>query len=649
MKKWTMPLLATAFVGVLILSAYFIFTREGDLVTGETVRGYDEMTTVTAENQLREYFERVRKLHDSMQSQAMEGASGTEAEEAMSSGVEESTDASSDSKSADVSSTNNQVEGVDEADSVKLNEDFIYMISEQNVMIVDIRNPDALVNAGSIGFGGNRYPSNLFLTDDYLIVMNQNHMYEGVPIQPAAEGKVWMPYDGMTLASIYSLEDPTNPKLVREVGAEGYMGHARLTNNTIYFTSSLYNRVWALEENEDIELRPFQFDSEKSDEPTVLPYEEITILPDTLEGGYTLISAISLDDLSEAQLTTEGYLGSSEQFYMSQESLYLTTTVYNAEANDSEDGDSLMDLRIWNPGVRDTDIFKFDFEGTDVSYIGTHRVEGHLLNQFSMDEYDNHFRVVTTEGDAWNEEQPSENHLFILDDQMNRVGELTGLAKTERIYSARFMGDKAYMVTFKETDPLFVFDLSDPKDPRVLGELKIPGFSNYLHPVGENHLLGIGYETEMVTFPGAKEPSLVTAGMKLSLFDVTDLSNPIEQDVEIIGGPGTYSPVQYDHKALMIHEERGYYGFPVTIYEGAAGGNVKFKGDGAHIYSVTPEQGIQLKAALMNDLVPGQEYEEWNQMIHRLAYVEDTLYTLANRRVESYDFNSFAKKGTLEF
>ena len=632
MKKWMMPVMAMVFVGLLIGGFYTVSS-----LSGAIVKGYPEMTVTTKQEQLRDYFERVKKSSQSR------FAFGEEAEGSsdMAGATEESS-----AKSSNVSTTNVQVEGVDEADTVKLNEDYIYMVSDQKVSIFDIRDPDNMVQAGDISFGSERYPVQLFLTEDYLVVLNQNYFYQGQPVLRSDEGYKWAPYDGLAVASIYSLEDPENPKLVREVGAEGQLSSARMTDNTIYFISNLYSRMWAFEENEEVELRPFNYDSEKGEDPEAIDYDKITILPDTLEGGYTLISAISLEDLNESQLSTEGYLGSSEQFYMSTESIYLTTTVYSEEGADS---DETTDSMFWNSGVRDTDVYKFDFEGTDVELVGSHRLEGHLLNQFSMDEYDNHFRVVTTEGDSWNESKPSENHLFILDDEMNRVGELKGLAKTERIYSARFMGDKAYMVTFKETDPLFVFDLSDPTKPAVLGELKIPGFSNYLHPIDETHLLGIGYETEMVTFPGSKEPSLVTGAMKMSLFDVSDFSNPKEQDVEIIGGYGSYSPAQYDHKALMIHQEKGYYGFPVTLYSGKAGGNVTYEGDGANIYQVSPEQGITQVASLMNDKVEGQQYEEWNYAIQRLVYVDDTLFTLANRRISSYDFNTFERKQVLDY
>lgn len=634
MKTWRMPLIAAVLVGLLIGGFYLLAE-----FTGKTVQGNSEMTVVTKEEQLRDYFARVQKA----QREFNMGWGVAEEESAESSGA--SNDTASSGDGSRVSTTNNQVEGVDEADTVKLNSDYMFTISNQYVVIFDIRNPDEMKEAGRIEFGTNRYPMQLFLTDDYLIVLNQNYDIQSQTKSSGSEDAM-IHQDGMALASIYSLSNPANPELVREVGAEGYIGHARLTDNTLYFISNLYSRIWAYEQNEDAELRPFNYDSEESEEAEVMDYDEITILPDTLQGGYTLISSLSLDDLESQQLSTEGYLGSSEQLYMSQESLYLTTTVYDGTAEGDQGIERIM---IWNPGERDTDIYKFDLEKTAVTYRAKHRVEGHLLNQFSMDEYKDHFRVVTTEGDAWNESKPSENHLFILDSDMNRVGEIKGLAKDERIYSARFMGDKAYMVTFKETDPLFVFDVADPKNPKVLGELKIPGFSNYLHPVGENHLLGIGYDTQMVMFPGAKEPSLVTGGMKLSLFDVTDFENPKEQDVEIIGGQGTYSPVNYDHKALMIHPDKNYFGFPVTLYTTKGQAMSQYQGDGAMVFEVTPENGIVRKAELMNDMVPGQQYEEWEKTIQRLLYVDDTLYALAMNQLISYDFNTFEKKQTLAY
>jgi uncharacterized secreted protein with C-terminal beta-propeller domain len=263
-----------------------------------------------------------------------------------------------------------------------------------------------------------------------------------------------------------------------------------------------------------------------------------------------------------------------------------------------------------------------------------------LLNQFSMDEHDGYFRVVTTKGFAWDTEELSENNLFILDAGMKKVGSIEGLAKGERIYSARFMGDKAYMVTFKETDPLFVMDVSTPTAPKVLGELKIPGFSNYLHPLDENHLIGFGYDTKSIPGENGSPPRIITGGMKISLFDVTDFANPKEKDVEILGGQGTYSPLQYDHKALFQHRDKGLYGFPVTLYQSTnKEGYGQYAGEGAMMYEITAEEGIQQVANMIKPAK--QQYENWDELVQRMVYAGETLYTISSKETKSYDLNTF--------
>nr|WP_249222331.1 beta-propeller domain-containing protein [Planococcus sp. MSAK28401] len=218
------------------------------------------------------------------------------------------------------------------------------------------------------------------------------------------------------------------------------------------------------------------------------------------------------------------------------------------------------------------------------------------------------------------------------------------MAPDERIYSVRFIGSKAYMVTFRETDPLFAIDVSDPADPEVLGELKIPGFSNYLHPLDDNHLIGFGYDTKIEAVKGGGEPRIVTGGMKISLFDVSDMGNPKETDTEIIGGPGTYSALQYDHKALFRHEQQSLFGFPVSIYEGDGEEYIEFEAEGALIYSITPE-GIELSGDLTQ--ASDQPYEDWNTSVQRLAYAKDALFTVANTEIRSYRLSDFEPLNTL--
>jgi uncharacterized secreted protein with C-terminal beta-propeller domain len=357
---------------------------------------------------------------------------------------------------------------------------------------------------------------------------------------------------------------------------------------------------------------------------------------------------MDLNNPKDSQVVSKGYLGGSNAMYMSKDALYLTAPIYMPVENDDKNQTSID--RMWNPQETNTEIFKFGLDGTTVNFISSGEVTGMLLNQFSMDEHEGYFRVVTTKGFTWDNEAPSENNLFILDKGMKQVGSIVGLAKGERIYSARFMGDKAYMVTFRETDPLFVMDVSNPTAPKVLGELKIPGFSNYLHPLDENHLIGFGYDTKSVPNENGGEPRIITGGMKISLFDVTDFTNPIEKDMEIIGGQGTYSSLQHDHKALFQHREKGLFGFPVTLYEGSnKEGYGEYAGEGAVMYEITAEKGIKQVANLIKQPSSSQLYENYEQLVQRMVYAGDTLYTISMKEMKSYDLNTFKEIGVVTY
>ncbi|PYF08560.1 beta-propeller domain-containing protein [Ureibacillus chungkukjangi] len=401
---------------------------------------------------------------------------------------------------------------------------------------------------------------------------------------------------------------------------------------------------WLLAEQTDVELRPFTYDSEEGEELEPMEIDKLTILPGSSEPNYTIITAIDLANFESSKVETKGFLGGSTALYMSQEALYLTAVNYlpitTFEGNASTK--IAADMAIMPISATDTDIYKFAIDGTDVEFKATTSIKGSILNQFSMDEHNGYFRVATTEGNAFLEgDEPTKNHLFIYNENLEKVGEVTDLAKGEKIYSARFMGDKAYIVTFKQVDPLFVIDLKNPEKPVVLGELKIPGFSNYLHPLDENHLIGIGYDTENRVDDITKEPFTTTTGIKISLFDITDYANPKEQDTVVIGGRGTHSEVEYNHKALFRNEQNSYFGFPIIVYEGKGEYDVEYKGSGAVVYEITAENGIKLKSDLVVPAKEGEQYEDWDALISRLLYIDDTLYTVSREEVKSYDLHSF--------
>jgi len=289
---------------------------------------------------------------------------------------------------------------------------------------------------------------------------------------------------------------------------------------------------------------------------------------------------------------------------------------------------------------------KLDQEKIVVMSEGT--VSGYVLNQFSMDEYNSYFRIATT---VWTNGN-STNSLYILDMNLNVVGKLEDLAPGEQIYSARFMGDRCYVVTFRNIDPLFVIDLSDPTAPTVLGQLKVTGYSGYLHPYDENHIIGIGKETEY----GAKEDFSWYQGVKISLFDVSDVSNPVELAKYEIGDRGTDSPVLWDHKALLFNKEKNFLVIPVLVaemnpsqYEGevpdwAYG---EYVWQGAYVFDISLD-GLELRGRIthMEDdtLVNGGYYYYYSgYTVQRTLYIDNVLYTISAMKVKMNNLETLAE------
>lgn len=589
----------------------------------------DEVQNLAGEEELRTYFTRLLNLQKDNPFYRGFGEGVDNAEESASG-------ESGGMGGGDHSSTNNQVEGIDEGDIVQTDGDYLYSISESSVMISDIRDSENMELAAVLKLDGETYPEELFLFGDTLIVISSR--FSLMETEGDAEMESFMPYSGLTAVSLYDVTSPENPELIREFGNEGTFNNARLSNGILHYVSNVFPNYWILEEQPDVELRPRLFDSAQGGELEPLPYEDLTILPGTMEGSYSVITSVSLEAPASNEISTKGFLGGNEQMYMNEQHLYLTASAFETAEGEFED------TALWVPQQADTEIFKFSLDGISVEFIASARVQGSLLNQFSMDEFEGHFRLATTEGVAWAPASEPKNHLFILNEQLEQVGSVENLAPSERIYSVRFIGSKAYMVTFRETDPLFAIDVSDPAAPEVLGELKIPGFSNYLHPLDDQHLIGFGYDTKIEPVKGGGEPRIVTGGMKISLFDVSDMGDPKETDTEIIGGPGTYSALQYDHKALFRHEAQSLFGFPISIYTGDGTEYIEFQAEGALIYSITPE-GIELSADLTQP--SSQPYEDWNTSVQRLAYAKDALYAVANTEVRSYRLSDFEPLGTL--
>ncbi|MET3575097.1 beta-propeller domain-containing protein [Bhargavaea ullalensis] len=557
--------------------------------------------------------------------------------------------ASSEDKAADSagggtdgghSETNAQVEGVDEGDIVKTDGEHLYATTGgESVRIVDIRNPAKPVRVAEIPGGQDFMPMELYLHGGKLAVIGNR--YFDVPVRPSgdsakSEDRIMPAGESAVTVKLYDVTNPAKPVLLREAGSEGWYLSSRLSGGILYIVTNVQQTWWAQEERD---VRPFTYGMDgKKEKVAPMDTKDITILPGTDGDSYSVITAVDLKGGKTGKVETKAYLGSGSGLYMSKENLYITSSTF---------GPVLMARDGTGPESSTTGIFKFGLDGTDIRFLASGEVPGMPLNQFSMDEYKGHFRVAVTDGNMWDDRQPSESAIHVFDAGMKETGSVSGLARGERIYSARFMGDRGYVVTFRETDPLFALDLSNPAAPKVLGELKIPGFSNYLHPLGENHLIGFGQHTIVTGGGNGKEPVVRTAGMKISLFDVTDMTNPKEQASEIIGGAGTHSDIEYDHKVLFEHKARNLYGFPVMIYEEKGKtGELSYEGGGALIYEITPEGGIVKKGDLTEKSQNRMGYEDYDSVIQRIVWSGDAVFAVTPKEVKSYSLDDFRELGT---
>ncbi|MCK5416505.1 beta-propeller domain-containing protein, partial [Candidatus Parcubacteria bacterium] len=303
-----------------------------------------------------------------------------------------------------------------------------------------------------------------------------------------------------------------------------------------------------------------------------------------------------------------------------------------------------------------TVIHKIAINKNDIEYKTHGEVTGHVLNQFSMDENKGYFRIATTKNRTWSRFEDgntkSYNNLYVLDGRLKIVGSLEGLAEDERIKSVRFMQNRAYMVTFKQIDPLFVIDLKNPKKPTVLGELKIPGYSDYLHPYDEDTLIGLGKDAYENRYGGT-----VTGGVKLSLFDVADVKNPKEIDTFIMGVSGSDSIALHDHKAFLFSHDKNLLSIPVTIRKqsGEKYYNTKLEFSGAAVFTVD-KSSFKLKGKIdhsdggkdsKTDYWRGYNYYDNN--VKRALYIEDNLYTFSNKYIMIHAIDDLNKINNVRF
>ncbi|MFH0805117.1 MAG: beta-propeller domain-containing protein [Patescibacteria group bacterium] len=611
--------------------------------------------------------------------------------------------------SSDYSTTNIQVAGVDEADIIKSDGRYLYIVSGTTVKIVDAYPAATAATVSTITLDS--APQGLYLAGDRLVIygaeqqMSKKSFYQSVHR-----------YSDYTFVRVYNVADRKNPQLARDLTFEGDYQSSRLVGDYVYLVT-----VQASDQllDEDVPL-PLVVEN-----GAVLPTDPGTPrcnCPDLyyveMPGGgyvYTTVTAINVQDTAKAVSGDAYLLSSSQTLYVSPSNIYLVYTKqlsqYElmmqltvdimspqltareqqrlAEINTVSDrvlsrGEKLMktytilmrhfedltdeESKTYEDQMKarakvlyadlgaeleKTVIHRIAIDKDKLEYRGSGSVTGHVLNQFSMDEDQGYFRIATTKSRAWSDllddstgTQESYSNVYVLDGKLQVVGKVEQLAKGEQIYAARFMQGRVYLVTFRQTDPLFVIDLSTPTAPKVLGQLKVPGFSSYLHPYDETTLIGFGKQ--------ADEQGRVT-GLKLSLFDVSDVANMKEIDTYVMGDSGSDSIALQDHKAFLFSKSKNLLVVPVTLRQQQT--DKKYTSTyqhGAMVLSITKDGFTFRKRIDHSDGSAGDSksiyrggYSYYDTSVQRSLYIQDTLYTLSQKYLKANSLDTLDEQKSI--
>lgn len=500
---------------------------------------------------------------------------------------------------SDYSDTNLQVEGVDEGDVVKTDGNYLYIIHENRwVRIVKIDGAD-MEETAIVRLDEDQSEESIqeiYLTGSTLNIISQGYKNG---LEQKDEDTYYYDYNPITSVYTYDLSNPEKPKLTGHVSQDGNYNTSRKTGGYIYLFTDYYNYdVYGM--NRDVDLKAEEVIPAVNDK--MLDASEIYLPVQPQGTDYIVISSVNMekpDEITDKKAIMGGY----GQFYITTENIYI----YNTN---------------WNANFENTSIAKFHFEKGEITGESAGLVRGTITDTFAINEHNGYLRVLTS---SWSDGEV--NYVYVLDEKMNITGKIEGLAEGESIYSARFMGDIGYFVTYRQVDPLFSVDFSDPQNPEILGELKITGFSEYLHFYGKDRLLGIGWETDPDTD--------TRLGLKLSMFDI---SNP--KDVKQVGKTVVENidgfPGEYNYKALTVSPDKNVIGLVTTAYDSRGVGYSYM------VFSYNEEKGFENQ--LTYTFASSNTYYGGDNENARGVYVNDTFYIVKGSEVLAFDMNYGYKK-----
>lgn len=585
--------------------------------------------------------------------------------------------------SADHSTTNVQVAGVDEPDFVKNDGKYIYVITGQTLAIVDAypAASAAVVSRTEI----EDTPRDIFIDGNRLVLFatgtaDTDIVPAEAPGNAGVAGKMiardyYRPYRSsmpVTHAIFYDIADRAHPKVTKDYEIDGDYIDARLIGHNLYLVTREQVYTYYLDQITT---------------PVVREGPKTVIAPDVYyfdnpERSYAFTTVSSFNTQAAKEKEAKTYLvGSGNLMYVSENAMYITYQKYHnvyrtmkaqpligigedaAVSGSSASGVSVPVLwedfnrmsesekQVYIEKLKNAEqesiqkkeidqtttvIHKIAIDNGAITYTARGEIPGILESQFSMDEFNGNLRAATTSNVYTRQGSYEYNSVFVLDAGMKTIGSLTHIAEQEKIYSARFIGNRLYLVTFKRIDPFFVIDLSDPRAPKILGKLKIPGYSDYLHPYDANHIIGVGKETGTNDWGGVS-----TKGIKLALFDVSDVEHPKQIDKVEIGDAGSDSAALSDHKAFLFSKEKNLLVIPARVVKndgavsdtkGVTQPNIWY---GAYVFGLTPETGFDLKGTVQHGTGTDRYYWYGSSQaeVKRSLYIDNVLYTLSSQKI----------------
>jgi uncharacterized secreted protein with C-terminal beta-propeller domain len=566
--------------------------------------------------------------------------------------AEADTAASSSSAGADAgySETNTQVECIDEADIVKTDGSHIYALTQNELAVFKAGGPDTTEVARiqlieDSDYAAGSYPQEMYLAGSVLAVVVDYYHYqlfdgsvlEGSSSESAALEEPTSDDSSSSSSSssssrpaayesvsetrllLYDISNPAAPARITEFAQSGNYRSSRVYDGTLYLISSYY--LPGVPSSDD----PGSFVPLLGQGAArgYMEIDDIRTMPEVQQASYTVVT--SYDIATQVRVDQKSVLGEASTTYMSYNNLYLASSVYESEAKEPyQESVYTVEERV---DKYSTQIIRVGIGAGALDVAAQCVIDGILLNQFSLDEYEGNLRLALTVSNTSYRILRDESHdvetyqyddtvptnaVYVLSPSLTALGSIEGLAADERIYSVRFTGPVGYMVTFRQMDPLFALDLSDPTSPKVTSELKIPGFSTYLHPFGEGRLLGLGYN--------ATEFS--TEGMKLSMFNTSDPFDVSELDAESVDTSD--SEALYNHKAVLVDVERNIIGF--SGYDWETGEMWYF------VYRYDDAGGFELRGMLSLGSVYGYNA--------RGLFIGEYLYVLTSGSLDVFDLES---------